>query len=126
MKTAQFGSYKDLIIYQKSKKLTIDIIYYFSKYKLPKTKEFLLGQLFRAISSIGANIAEGYGRHYKGSFKQFIGMARGSCFESDYWLEIIKELREFDNQKIEKFIKRNNELIKMLTAFMKNLERRSS
>ena len=121
-KAATVLSYKDLIVYQKAKLLTIDIISYFSKYKLPKAKEFLFGQLFRAVSSIGANIAEGFGRNYSGSFRQFVGIARGSNFETDYWLEIILETKNFDSKIITSFIERNVEISKMLSGLMRKMK----
>ena len=119
-KPAKISTYKDLIVYQKAKLLTIDIIKYFSKYNLSKSKEFLFGQLFRAVSSIAANIAEGFGRNYSGSFRQFVGIARGSAFETEYWLEIMLDLKDFDSKTVDNFIERNNEICKMLTGLMKN------
>lgn len=115
-------SYKDLIVYQKAKLLTINIIYYFSRYRLPYTQEFAVKQLLRASASVGANIAEGYGRFYRKSYRQFLSIARGSCFETDYWFEIVKEFNKFDNNKINSFSKVNVEIAKMLTAMMKKLE----
>jgi len=70
-------SYKDLLVYQKSKQLTVDIIQHFSDYRLPISKQFLLNQLFRAVGSIPANIAEGYGRNSRKSFKQFLRLIVG-------------------------------------------------
>jgi four helix bundle protein len=123
--TAQKSSYKNLIVYQKAKQLTLDIIRYFSKYRLPKTKEFLIGQLFRSVNSIGANLAEGYGRHYQGSFRQFIGIARGSAFETDYWLETILDLGNFDRKILSNFIEKNIEICKMLTGLMAKTNKKS-
>ncbi|HTK03745.1 MAG TPA: hypothetical protein VL401_03205 [Alphaproteobacteria bacterium] len=40
-KPAKITTYKDLIVYQKAKLLTVDIIKYFSNCKLPKAQEFL-------------------------------------------------------------------------------------
>lgn len=121
-KAATVSSYKDFVVYQKAKLLTIDIIRYFSKHKLPKAKEFLFGQLFRAVSSIGANIAEGFGRNYSGSFRQFVGISRGSSFETDYWLEIILETKDFDSNIITGFIERNVEISKMLSGLMRKMK----
>src|SRR3990167_5543470 len=118
-KTAHFKTYKDLIVYQKAKSLAKDTIRHFSKLKFPRTEEFALLQLLRAVTSIGANIAEGYGRLYKKSYRQFLAIARGSCFEADYWFEIILELNSVNPKEITGFIERNNELAKMLTAMMK-------
>lgn len=119
------ASYKNLIVYQKAKLLTAEAIKYFSPQRLDRISEILVGQLIISLSSIGANIAEGYGRHYQKSYRQFIGIARGSCFEADYWLEIILEINKFDRKIIEGFIQRNTELVKMLTSLMKNLEART-
>lgn len=116
------NSYKDLIVYQKSKKLTVEVIKYFSKNKLDRSKEFLFNQLFRSISSVGANLAEGFGRNYSQSFKQFVGIARGSSFETEYWLEILLDLNYFDTKVIEDFIDRNIEINKMLSGLMKNMK----
>lgn len=112
-------SYKDLLVYQKAKQLTVDVFNYFAKVNLPKTKEFLISQLFRAVSSIGANIAEGFGRNYSGSFRQFVGIARGSNFETNYWLEIISQDKSFNSNDIVAFADRNTEISKMLTGLMK-------
>jgi len=122
IQAAQKTSYKNLIVYQKAKLLTVEVIIYFSKFRTPRTKEFLIQQLFRSISSVGANIVEGYGRHYKGSLRQFYAIARGSSFESDYWLEILQETGNFDKKTLLNFVNRNTELSKMLTSLMKKTE----
>jgi len=43
-------------------------------------------QLVRAADSIGANIAEGFGRFHYGEKLQYAYYARGSLFETKYWL----------------------------------------
>lgn len=43
-------------------------------------------QLVRAVDSIGANIAESFGRYGFGEKLQFLYFARGSLFETKYWL----------------------------------------
>lgn len=111
-------SYHKLIVYQKAKSLTVDILKFFSKNKTDRPKEFLINQLFRAVSSISANLAEGFGRNYSGSFRQFVSIARGSAFEVEYWLEIILDLNTFDKIAIQNFIMRNTEICKMLSGLM--------
>ncbi len=117
------ASYKNLIAYQKAKLLTVDAIKYFSIQRKDRVAEILTGQLIRALSSIGANIAEGYGRYYSKSYRQFLGISRGSSFEADYWLDVMFETKKFDNQMIKGFLTRNTELMKILTTLMKNLEK---
>jgi four helix bundle protein len=49
-------------------------------------KETIGSQLCRAIDSVGANIAEGYGRGSKKVNARFVIIARASLFESKHWL----------------------------------------
>lgn len=114
--------YKELIVYQKSKSLSKDILVYFSKNKGDKLISFVILQLLRSSCSVGANIAEGYGRYYKKDYRHFLSIARGSCFETDYWLDILIELNLFNNDILKDFSEKNQELGKMLTTMMKNLD----
>lgn len=43
-------------------------------------------QLTRAIDSVGANISEMFGRYHFGEKLQFLYYARGSLFETKYWV----------------------------------------
>ncbi len=43
-------------------------------------------QMIRAADSIGANIAEAFGRYHYGDKLNFLYYARGSVFETKYWL----------------------------------------
>ena len=49
-------------------------------------KDVVGKQLAKAIDSIGANIAESYGRFNYGEKLQFLYYSRGSLFETKYWL----------------------------------------
>lgn len=52
----------------------------------PFDREVVAGQLARAADSIEANIAESFGRFHYGEKLQFLYYARGSVFETKYWL----------------------------------------
>ena len=52
----------------------------------PFALEVVGGQLARAADSIGANIAEAFGRFHYGEKLQFLYYARGSLYETKYWL----------------------------------------
>jgi four helix bundle protein len=45
------------------------------------------GQLVRAADSIGANIAEAFGRWSAKDQRRMLYMARGSAYETEHWLE---------------------------------------
>lgn len=74
-------SFEDLEIWKLAVRLSEDI--YELTDSFPKGERFgLIDQLRRAIVSISANIAEGFGRyHYKDTVK-FLYNARGSLFET--------------------------------------------
>ena len=63
-------SFKDLDIYQKSKKLVKDIYVITERY--PEQEKYnVISQLRRNVLSIPLNIAEGYGRKSKEDFRRF-------------------------------------------------------
>jgi len=97
-KVASFRSYKDLIVYQKAKESTLGLVKYYSDKKLNWTEKYLVDQLIRSAASIGANLAEGYGRLYKKEYRRFVSISRGSSFEADYWDELLSEIRLEDKQ----------------------------
>jgi len=49
-------------------------------------RETIGRQLTRSADSIGANIAEGYGRQSYADNKRFVAIARGSLMETRHWL----------------------------------------
>ena len=67
-------------------------------------------QFVESIDSVGANIAEGYGRYHYPDKVKFYYNARGSLIEScNHWLGILRErekVTEEDRQKLEAVAKR--------------------
>lgn len=62
-------------------------------------------QLVRAFDSIGANIAEGYGRYHYGDKIKFYYYARGSAFESQYWIKRANHRGLIENKPTVEFLK---------------------
>jgi four helix bundle protein len=73
-------SFKDLIVWQKSYRLVLEI-YRITKGFLKSEDYGLSLQMRRAAISVPANIAEGYGRKHKAEYKQFLSIAYGSLLE---------------------------------------------
>ena len=44
-------------------------------------------QLIRSTDSIGANIAEAYGRHGDADQRRLLYVARGSAYEAEHWID---------------------------------------
>ncbi|OGY64167.1 MAG: hypothetical protein A3I24_02970 [Candidatus Harrisonbacteria bacterium RIFCSPLOWO2_02_FULL_41_13b] len=54
-------------------------------------KKTMGDQFITAVDSIGANIAEGFGRFHYLDKNKFNYNARGSLLESIYWLDVLRE-----------------------------------
>jgi four helix bundle protein len=73
-------SYRDLIVWQKSVELVLEI--YRATQDFPRAETYgLVSQLRRAAVSVPSNVAEGHARLSTGEYKQFLGHARGSLME---------------------------------------------
>jgi len=77
-------------------------------------------QLFRSLSSIGANIAEGQDSHHGKEFIRYLNIAVRSAIESDHWLETLKHIF-CSGEKTEELRNKNIEVIKMLKALRKSI-----
>jgi four helix bundle protein len=85
-------SYEDLLVYQKSYQLALQIHQH--SLKFPMFERVELGRQMRGASkSIAVNIAEGYGRRISvADFRRFLVMAQGSCDEVRVWLSFARDL----------------------------------
>jgi len=85
-------SFKDLIVWQKSYKLVLEI--YKITRDFPKSETYGLSQQMRkAAVSIPSNIAEGYGRVHKAEYRQFLSISYGSLLELDTQYLLSKDLK---------------------------------
>ena len=80
-----YGPVEELEVYRMAE-LAADRIYELLRSWPAFDKSTVGEQLVRAADSIGANIAEGYGRFHFGDQIRFFYFARGSLFEVKYWL----------------------------------------
>jgi four helix bundle protein len=113
-------SYKDLEVWKKGVRFTIEIYRITSEF--PSREQFgLTNQLRRAASSIPANIAEGYGRESTKNYIQFLKTARGSLNEVETFLYIGFELEYLNKQALDNLIIKTTELGKMMNSLIKKL-----
>ncbi|MEK7579851.1 MAG: four helix bundle protein [Patescibacteria group bacterium] len=112
------NTFKDLIVWQKSKQLAVEI--YKLTEKFPKSELYgLVSQMRRAAISISSNIAEGYKRFHSKEKKQLFSVASGSGTELESQIEITKEL--FPEIDFSKSILLLEEIMKILNNFVKKL-----
>jgi len=79
-------------------------------------------QITRSADSIGANIAESFGRYNFGEKLQFLYYSRGSLFETKYWLNRTS-VRELMNQNdVQKYVADLTALARQLNTFASGLK----
>ncbi len=78
-------SFDELKTLQVAEKIADEIWSEISRWK-DFEKRVVGEQLARSADSIGANIAEAYGRYHYGDKLKFLFYARGSLFETKYWI----------------------------------------
>jgi len=77
-------------------------------------------QLIRAVDSIGANIAESYGRyHYKDRFN-FLYYARGSVYETKFWLDRAKNRNLIDTGEYAYTVEMIDQILLKINAYIKS------
>jgi four helix bundle protein len=91
MEVGDVKNYKELEVWQKSKRLTVEL--YKATEAFPRVDHFgLTSQVRRAAVSVTANIAEGWGRGSTREYVQSLFVARGSLMELETHLIIADEL----------------------------------
>jgi len=85
-------------------------------------KDVVGKQMARATDSIGANIAESYGRFNYGEKLQFLYYSRGSLFEAKFWLNraLARELMQEDEVKA--YAARLSDVARQLNTFANSLK----
>ena len=115
------NSYKDLIVWQKSMDLTVEV-YHLAKF-LPKEETYALSdQMRRSAVSIPSNIAEGQGRNSTRDFVRFLSIARGSQTELETQLLICERLGYISSEKLKIAIELCDEVNKMLNVLITKLK----
>lgn len=83
----------------------------------PFARDVVGGQLARAADSIGANVAEAYGRFHYGEKLQFLYYARGSLFETKYWLNRALARGLMAADQVQHYALQLTEVARQLNAF---------
>lgn len=81
-------------------------------------KKIIGDQLIRSTDSVGANIAEGYGRYHFLDKIKFYYFARGSLLESKYWLDLLFERKIIDSEKYLKLVNLYQNIVKALNGLI--------
>jgi len=115
------SSYKELKFWELAKKVSLLVFRLIKKLPNERAIWIISDQVLRSAFSVGANIAEGFGKYKGKEYKRFIQMALGSARETEYWLEMLGEIYPRYSAEINKILALNEQVIKMLIATVKSL-----
>jgi four helix bundle protein len=91
----------------------------------PRDEQFgITGQIRRAASSVGSNIAEGAGRDSDADFARFLQMAAGSVSEVQYQLLLARDLGYLSPERQTELRAAAQEVRRMLYGFIEHLRRK--
>lgn len=108
---------RDLLVYQ----LSIDLANYcWNIYKDFdwETKKIEGKQFIRSVDSVGANIAEGYGRYHYLDRIKFYYNARGSLLEAKHWALLLYNRSKISNNQFQDLINKLNILNYQLNIYI--------
>lgn len=124
MRSQKIDSYQKLEFWKTAYEVTIAIVKLTKKLPRDHASQVIIYQIIRSSASVGANIAEGFGRYKGKEYERFLQISLGSANETEYWLLILKDIHPKFAGEIQKIINRNQETIKMLASSLKTLRRR--
>jgi len=85
-------------------------------------KDVVGKQMARSADSIGANIAESFGRYNFGEKLQFLYYSRGSLFETKYWLNRTQERGLMTPNEVREYVDGLTALARQLNTFTSGLK----
>jgi len=110
------SNYQELIFYQKARQVVKVVDALIRNWPKTMQAQELSRQLFRSATSVGANIAEGHGRHQGTEYVHYLIIAQGSANETEHWLHTAKDCGLGLNNKIDEALRLNNEVVRMITT----------
>lgn len=115
------SNYKELIFWQRAHQVVLLVIKLCKDLPRDGISVVLINQVIRSAGSVGANIAEGFGRYKGKEYKRFIQVALGSANETEYWLLVISDAYPNFKSEVYNIVATNTEVIKMLTSTLRKL-----
>ncbi|MEL7001099.1 MAG: four helix bundle protein [Bacteroidota bacterium] len=115
------NNYKNLKVWQKSVDLAVKV--YELTQSFPKEEAYgLTSQIRRSAVSVASNVAEGSGRNSSKDFRNFLGIAHGSCYELETQIIIANKIGLLDRSAFETIQNDIIEVQKMNFSLKNSLE----
>ncbi len=122
----EINTYKNLKFWQTAKEVSLLIVKLVNKLPNQRVYWIISDQMLRSSFSVGANIAEGFGKYKGKEYPRFLQIGLGSARETEYWLELLLEINPKLEIEITKIVELNTQTIKMLIATLNTLKRSST
>ena len=121
MASSEIRSYQDLRVWQEG--MEIASACYQVTRTFPKEEMYgMISQIRRAAVSIPANIAEGYGREYRGEYIQFLRIAQGSLKELETHLLLAVRVGLTTDEAVNAIMTLCESLGRMLRSLIRSLQ----
>ncbi len=118
---SKINSYRDLRVWQDS--IDLAECAYRASASFPRDEMYgLTSQMRRAVVSVSANIAEGYGRDNLGNYIQFLRIAQGSLKEVETHMILANRLGMAETIVKDDILLRCESVGKMLRALIRSLQ----
>lgn len=116
---------KDNQLVSISKTFAVDIVNTCSDLKESKKVNVLVNQLLRSGTSIGANIHEANYAASRADFINKLQIALKECYETDYWLSLLHDTNNLDNNAYQNLFAQCSKLRKLLIASITTAKKNS-
>jgi four helix bundle protein len=121
----QIRSYKDLIVWQKAHLLVQQVFKTIKPLKKNYISYEIIKQLVRSVTSIPANIVEGYYSHKGKTFASHLEISKGSTGETDYWSFELQSNDYITQKQYDEISINCVELIKILSGLIKKIREKN-
>ncbi len=111
---------KDNVIVTKTFRFAVKVVECY-KMLCNTSKEYVLSkQLLSSGTSIGANVREAVQAQSKKDFVSKMSISLKEAYETQYWIELLKETEYIDNQIASELIDQLDEIIRILSSIIKS------
>ena len=125
MQRRPIRTYRDLDDWQLAVDLVVAVHRLVRRIPVPERYDFA-GQMRGAARSVSANIAEGFGRDHLGDYLRSLAAARGSLFEVESDLYVLRALALVGDAELETPLSLTDRIGRMLTNHAKSLRKGSN
>jgi len=111
-------SFEQLVVWQESQNLAVQV--YKLTINFPQSEQYgITSQLRRAVTSVSANISEGFGRNSIKDKLQFYAVANGSLLETKNFLYLSQRLEYIDIDGLTEILLQVTSCQKLLNAYVR-------